>query len=187
MIRSLTAGRSLLRIAACAAVACLWACTVGLGIEKKDGEEDPPADPVDDGDVDPVDDGDVDPDGSSEVVEEADVAPEPTCDGLSMWDVCWYLGEANATCSETCEAHGGFSDLAPRHVGSAAQGGSREECETLMTALGQEGTVTVGSAVTDKGLGCHRWADGALYWVQDVDLDPGARHAPAQLACGCNE
>jgi hypothetical protein len=167
-------------IVAVLAVACLWACAVDLGIEKKDGSDDPSG-------VDPVEDGDVEPDVLAEVADEPDAAAEPTCGGLTMWDVCWYLGEANESCNTTCGAHGGHSDGSAGHVGSASQGGSAEDCGTLLAALGHEGDVTAGSGVDGKGLGCHRWNDGVLYWVEDIDLDPEASHPPAQVVCGCVE
>jgi hypothetical protein len=159
----------------------LWACAVDLSIEKRDGWEDP-------SDDDPVEEetGDVEPDVEPDLPDEPD-AEEPACEGLAMWGVCWYLSEGRQTCTQACETHGGISDQAPEYVGSSAQGGSSEECETLLTALGHEGTPTSGSPISDRGAGCHLWSDGAVYWVEDIDLDPEISHPNAFLVCGCNE
>lgn len=185
------------RIAAILAVACLWACAVDLGIEKKDGGEDPSGeDPLEEEAGDPVDvpgepdavlDVPDEPDAPLDPVDDPDAVSDPACGGLEKWDVCWYLGEGGESCNATCDSRGGVSDRAPLHVGSTSQGGSREQCEELLSALGHEGTVAVGAALPDRGFGCHVWSGETLYWVEDVDLDPTDSHPHAQVVCGCVE
>src|SRR5664280_115847 len=46
--------------------------------------------------------------------------------------LCWYLGAAGASCSDTCANHGGLSSLAVSYVGTALQGGSLSKCTAVL-------------------------------------------------------
>ena len=107
-------------------------------------------------------------------------------EGELLWGICWFLGAAGQSCNEVCAGEGGYSDETVDHVGTTGQGGSIEDCTTIFTALGYDGTVQAGYRDDDLGLGCHRWSDGVLWWLEDhPDFEPVDAHGGAQVACGC--
>ncbi|MBW2263321.1 MAG: hypothetical protein JRG91_15245 [Deltaproteobacteria bacterium] len=122
---------------------------------------------------------------------EEDTATDPTPEcgthGALMWGICWYLGSPGQDCYEVCGPHGGYHEDTPEYVGTPSQGGSIEECGAILDALGYSGTVSDGYRDDGRGLGCHRWNDGALWWLHTPDFDPGDSMDPSQAVCGCNE
>jgi hypothetical protein len=119
---------------------------------------------------------------------DAILEPTPDCgpEGALLWDICWYLGDAGQSCRDVCASHGGYHEDTPEYVGTAGQGGSLEECNAIFDALGYMGTVNEGFRSDGLGLGCHRWIDGGLWWLENPDFDPGDGTGSAQLVCGCN-
>jgi len=115
--------------------------------------------------------------------------PTPDCDpeGALLWGICWHLGSPGQDCFEVCGSHGGYHDDTPEYVGTPGQGGSVEECEAIFDALGYSGTVSEGYRDDGRGLGCHRWSDGSLWWLDDPSFDPSDSMDPSQAVCGCNE
>ena len=103
--------------------------------------------------------------------------------------LCWYLGAAGASCSDTCANHGGLSSLAVSYVGTALQGGSLSKCTAVLNALGLTGTVS--ADILSAGVGCIRYSGtGAsgpgLYWVGLLPLfSATAFLAAGEPACGC--
>jgi hypothetical protein len=106
------------------------------------------------------------------------------CDGVLLWEICWYFGEAGLSCDEVCAAHGGCADAAAEHVGTVDQGGSLDACVELFAALGVDGAVTEGTQTDGMGLGCHAW-DTGLWWLNTPAFDPAASADPARIVCGC--
>jgi hypothetical protein len=130
---------------------------------------------------------DVTVDVAPEPVEEPLTDPTPECgtDGALLYGICWYLGSAGQDCFEVCGSHGGYDDDTPEYVGTPSQGGSVEECEAIFEALGYTDTVSPGYREDGRGLGCHRWSDGSLWWLDSPDFDPSDSMEPSQAVCGC--
>ena len=85
-----------------------------------------------------------------------------------------------------CNAHGGYDDATGQYVGTESQGGSLAECGQIFVALGYAGDVNAGYRDDELGLGCHRWSDGVLWWLEEYPaFDPDDSHGGAQIACGC--
>ena len=114
---------------------------------------------------------------------------DPGCSGVPYEGICWYLGELGASCEETCTDHGGLAKDAASYVGTATQGGSLEECATLLELLGADGTVTAGSRTIlgRLGLGCHMLPDygPSSWWLTAPDFDPEDSLFAARIVCGC--
>jgi hypothetical protein len=156
-----------------------------------DMREDAPADTPEDTTADAAPDVHVDTPAEIEEEAEEDVATEPVpecgTDGALLWGICWYLGSPGQSCMDVCGSHGGYADTTPQYVGVESQGGSLEECEQIFTALGYTGTVNAGYRDDGRGLGCHRWNDGVLWWLDSPAFDPTHSMDPASVACGCLE
>ena len=105
--------------------------------------------------------------------------------GVRLWGICWYLGAAGDSCIDVCSTHGEYVDSVPEYVGTASQAGSLEECAAIFAALGTGGVVSEGYRVDGNGLGCHRWEDGALWWLSTPDFDPADAMDQAEVVCGC--
>ncbi len=110
-----------------------------------------------------------------------------SCAGASAFGLCWYLGEPGASCIDTCGARGGVDARTANYVGVPAQGGSPEECQTILNALGATETVTLGFRNDGLGFGCHRWDDGVNWWIDMPAFDQAAAGYPAQVVCACQE
>jgi hypothetical protein len=123
-----------------------------------------------------------------DALEDPILEPTPACgpEGALLWDICWYLGDPGQSCQEVCESRGGYHEDTPQYVGTTGQGGSIEECNAIFDALGYLSTVNEGYRGDGLGLGCHRWNDGVLWWLESPDFDPGDGTGGAQLVCGCN-
>jgi hypothetical protein len=111
-----------------------------------------------------------------------------TCSGAVYSGICWYLAATGESCTQACASHGGPSSLAASHVGTTAQGGSRDECAAILALLGVAGTVQ--SSMSISGVGCISYigttASGpGLYWVSTPAFSETASMEGAQPACGC--
>ncbi len=118
----------------------------------------------------------------------ADTRPAPDssldCAGVLDSRICWYLGRAGESCTTTCATHGGTSADAAGHVGTAAQGGSEEECGRILNLLGQEGILLSGTRSDGKGLGCFA-ALGARWWLSSPPYTDNVMYESVQIVCGC--
>lgn len=113
-------------------------------------------------------------------------SPPLACAGAEVFGICWYLGEAGESCEQTCAAHGGPAVAASTHVGTEAQGGSREDCVLILSALGQR--YRVRGTEHDVGVGCHLPAgDGDPHWLSAPPFEATAFLRNAHVACGCND
>jgi len=141
------------------------------------------ADGDSDGDADSDTDTDTDADGDTDSDTDSDV----DCgDGALLFGICWFLGATGQDCNTVCGSQGGYSDQTPSHVGTVGQGGSLEDCGQIFSALGYDGAVNAGYRDDDLGLGCHRWNDGVLWWLENYpEFEPVDSHDGAQIACGC--
>jgi hypothetical protein len=105
--------------------------------------------------------------------------------GTCLGEICWYLGEAGATCAQTCQNRGGYHADATRFIGTAAQGGNAEQCAAILRLLGYDQEPAPASR-PDVGLGCHLWgAEQGAYWLTAPDFAPNAGLAEARVVCGC--
>jgi len=148
-----------------------------------DADTDSDADTDTDTDADTDTDTDTDADSDSDTDTDADTDPDCGEDGVPLWGICWYLGAPGASCAAACASHGGTASAAPEYVGTEGQGGSADECGQIFSALGYDGEVTPGT--NSVGYGCHRWSDGGLWWLYNIDFDPAASAEPAEIVCGC--
>ena len=115
-------------------------------------------------------------------------AGSPNCAGERVFNICWYLAAERQSCQNQCAAHGGFDPQSISHIGSAAQGGSRDDCQQILNALGHPATVAASQRSDGYGLGCHVWQDTDNYWLDRPDFDPDTQlpsNAPVRMACGC--
>jgi hypothetical protein len=106
--------------------------------------------------------------------------------GVDAYDICWYLGASGQSCTDTCAAFGGVSPDMALHVGTPAQGGSREDCTFLLNLLKKSyvNVIRITAPPTQQGLGCYRFADG-LYWITYVPFDPVESCYGVEMVCGC--
>lgn len=109
----------------------------------------------------------------------------PACGGARVRDLCWYLGNAGASCQQTCSNKGGYDVRTTALVGTTTQGGSLSACAQVLSALGYRGSVTAGLRSDGVGLGCHLWgSDG--WWLQTMpELSRTASIPVASIACAC--
>lgn len=113
-------------------------------------------------------------------------SPPPGCAGVEVFGICWYLGEPGESCVETCAERGGPDGAASAHVGTASQGGSREDCVLILNALGQR--YRVRSTEHEQGVGCHLPAgDEDPHWLSFPPFSASAYLRNASITCGCND
>jgi hypothetical protein len=108
------------------------------------------------------------------------------CAGAAYQSVCWYLGALEESCDVVCSSHGGVDADGAALVGTAAQGGSVEDCRAILGLLGVELTVKSGARTDGRGVGCHIWS-GEAWWLRSPDFSSTASSDKAQVACGCEE
>jgi hypothetical protein len=172
--------------------ACGGSSPAGYDGSDTDTDTDTDSDSDSDADTDADTDGDTDADGDSDADTDGDTDADGDVDSgagcgegaVSLWEICWYLGELGASCDTTCASHGGNAATAQQHVGTAGQGGSAEECGQLFTALGH--TEAVSSGTNSIGYGCHLWQPDALWWLSAPDFSTSASSTDARIVCGCN-
>ena len=113
----------------------------------------------------------------------------PVCGGARALELCWYLGNAGASCEQTCSGKGGYDARATALLGTSAQGGNLGACAQVLAGLGYTGNVTPGFRSDGIGLGCHLWeSEGRLdgWWLVSMpDFDPRASIQVASIACAC--
>lgn len=108
-----------------------------------------------------------------------------SCEGKRAFGLCWYLGEAGASCLSTCRTRGGYDPRTADHVGTDRQGGSLEACASLLELLGFRGSVFTGIRPDDVGFGCHVW-DYDGWWLEITpDMTPRASDEHARVVCAC--
>jgi len=114
-------------------------------------------------------------------------AGDPTsCGGAPQFNLCWYLAAEDTSCNNECANKGGVDNRAPNYIGTPNQGGSEQQCEQVLTALGRPGTVARGTQ--QDGLGCHLWNNGDRWWLQSPAFNPAAatpEGTGARIACAC--
>jgi hypothetical protein len=113
-------------------------------------------------------------------------AGSAACAGVALSGVCWYLGAQGASCTTTCEPHGGDASAAASFVGVHSQGGALSECATLLTAVGYTATKPVVAVRLDEGVGCHVYGTQS-YWLSAPAFSPDSQVPLAQVVCGCVE
>lgn len=116
---------------------------------------------------------------------------DPVCSGALYDGICWYLGPTGASCVEACANHGGVSAQAASYVGTTLQGGSLEECATLLELLDLSGTVSSGTrtSLDQLGLGCHVLPNNSPpnWWLSAPDFSATDSLSGARIVCGCLE
>jgi hypothetical protein len=111
---------------------------------------------------------------------------EPACAGVRSAGICWYLGVSGASCDETCTVHGGTAPGTASFVGTPFQGGSLNECATILLALGESIAPMEGVRYDGLGVGCHIY-DGVPWWLSSPNFNSSAWQVNTRLVCGCIE
>ena len=130
---------------------------------------------------------DVEPDVIPEAAPDAiPDGPPPPCNGALVGGFCWYWGGEEASCDQTCSAHGGYHVATKDYAGSA---GTNAHCEAVLDALGVPGSgslTTLGGS--GAGVGCFymNFVD-ARHRVGDVATSPAAIFTLARRACACQQ
>ncbi len=111
-------------------------------------------------------------------------------DAIEAHGLCWELSEAGESCSEACADLGGADSEAALYVGTALQGGSRDDCEELFNLLLQDTPygiyVASVAAPTNQGLGCYTYLSlGGYAWIKDIPFDPEQHFMDTRMVCGC--
>lgn len=135
------------------------------------------------------------PDASAadaEVPRDAGLDAARSCGGALLGGICWYLGAAGESCNQVCAPRGGFAPTAIQVVGTDAQGGSPEECSSVLDVLLDEPGVEAQSGTQPaQGVGCHLFEEqsGApvRWWLSSPAFDADASLVGVPVACGCNE
>jgi hypothetical protein len=140
-----------------------------------DSETDDPAD------ASTSDSGDADTDDDTE--DDWEDAGAFSCSGAVAGSHCWYLGEEQASCAETCAAHGGFDAATVTYAGSD---GTDDHCALVLDALGASGSSVYPLIGIGAGIGC-AGLSGARYRVFDEPTTAGATYVLARRACACAE
>lgn len=115
-----------------------------------------------------------------------DAGNPSSCGGTRQLGLCWYLADADTSCSSECAYKGGFDNRALGYIGTPSQGGSLSECAQVLAALGRQGSVA--EATQQIGLGCHVWNNGDLWWLQSPAFSASTatpKGTGAQIACAC--
>ena len=63
----------------------------------------------------------------------------------------------------------------------------RSKCQALFNALGYTGIVQPGHRDDGKGIGCHRYDDGNLWWLDYPDFVVSHNTVSSQIVCACTE
>ena len=110
----------------------------------------------------------------------------PGCGGTVVFGHCWYLAPTAASCNQFCADHGGYDPDTRHYTGTPEQGGSAEDCEGILGALGHSGAVMMGTRGDGRGFGCHVWS-GTAWWLSSPAFDPSQSDGSATIACACYE
>ncbi len=122
-----------------------------------------------------------------------DAAPDPPldagsiCSGTLLDELCWYLGEAGESCTQTCAERGGYDEAGTSIIGSDDQGGSVDQCKLILDAL-LDVEADPNDDNDENGLGCHlRGNDEDRVWIENTDFSPDESANDARIACSCVE
>ena len=172
----------------------------GLGGGDMDGGTDSDSDTDTDADTDVDSDSDAGTDTDTEA-EDSDTASgdsgeddagtstddgdggEAYCDGALVGGHCWYLGDEQGSCAETCAGHGGFDDATRGFAGSD---GTDEHCALVLDALDAFGSSVYPLIGIGAGIGC-AIVSSARYRVEDEATTSEATYVLARRACACSE
>jgi hypothetical protein len=110
----------------------------------------------------------------------------PACGGTLLFGLCWYLTPTETSCNQHCADRGGYNAETASYVGTSSQGGSVDDCEDILNALGHSGGVSTGSRTDGNGYGCHIWSDDNAWWLSSPDFDPSDSSSNVTMACACN-
>jgi hypothetical protein len=108
------------------------------------------------------------------------------CQGEFLDGHCWYLGEDGASCVETCSVHGEYDPATVQWVGTESQGGSLDECSTLLRLVGIAEAPMAGYRTDGRGLGCIDY-EGTPFWHYTPSFDPNDAMVGARLVCACSQ
>lgn len=106
------------------------------------------------------------------------------CSGQPQFGICWYLGSSGASCQQTCAGHGQATSEAASLIGSSKQGGSLENCTTLLDLLGITMIPTAATRSDGRGVGCHI-SQSAAYWLSSPDFATNVSLSGYRVVCGC--
>ena len=148
-------------------------------------------------DSDDGSDEDADPDNDTALDSDNDTAnqldpdgitfTQLTCnDGVSLFGLCWYFGSPGLSCIETCEEHEGYDTLTATIIGTSDEGGSRQNCSAIFTALGYAESIEEGVAMYE-GFGCHRLQGTEYRWMVHPYFNPDIGNSEVERICGCME
>jgi hypothetical protein len=105
--------------------------------------------------------GDVVPEERTDIPDADEEEPAVECGGVLVGGYCWYVGEANGSCTDACALHGGCSLAGTRDY--AGSGGTDEHCVAVLYALGYGDFPHQSYANND--LGCHFAWGSYTYWA----------------------
>jgi hypothetical protein len=111
-----------------------------------------------------------------------DDAGEMACAGAPVGGHCWYLGDEQLSCTETCAERGGFDEATRAFAGSD---GTDEHCAAVLDALDASGS-SIYPAVGTSGIGC-AIVSGARYRVSEEPTTADATYLLALRACASAE
>ncbi|MEQ1565773.1 MAG: hypothetical protein ABMA64_09065 [Myxococcota bacterium] len=137
-----------------------------------------------DTDTDSDADSDTDTDTDTDADSDADSGvPAPTDTAVAacteVGGVCWYLGDAGASCTDTCAAHGGYDEATRTYAGSD---GTLDQCYEVLDALAA-GSFSFGDTTNGPGLGCYvEFGDRVR---TTFPTDEGATFFGVARACAC--
>jgi len=114
------------------------------------------------------------------------VATAFRCVGVEYASVCWYLGSTGSSCNQVCVSHGQTAANMASVVGTQAQGGSLQQCATLLALLGVSQSLSSGTRSDGAGLGCHVY-QSAPWWLTSPAFSPSASNPATRIVCGCTE
>jgi hypothetical protein len=108
----------------------------------------------------------------------------PSCAGKLHEGLCWYLGPDGASCTYTCALRGGVDALTAEWVGTQSQGGSVEECATLLQLFGITEPPTAAYRTDGRGVGCMTYG-GNPFWHAAPSFDPDDSMPDVRQICAC--
>lgn len=112
----------------------------------------------------------------------------PGCRGTRFEEICWYLAADGQSCDDACSARGGFNPESVHLIGSLDQGGSLEQCASVLAMLRGNANAVIQATIEEKGIGCHLYgAAEDRWWLTEPAFEPAATWDKVQIVCGCNE
>lgn len=112
----------------------------------------------------------------------------PDCGGTPFSGICWYLAADGESCDSACAVHGGFDPMSAAIIGTPEQGGSLEQCASVLVALRGNPEATVEPTIETHGIGCHLYGSAEhRWWLSEPAFAPDTTWAHVQIVCGCVE